>query len=124
MHGILLNKVSSEYKAEPVDAKLGKLNLTKTETLEKEVDSVNTNSEPRRLSTVKCEKDWDAESGEDDDPMQATTANFKYPKGFKELRFRVDKFTGDPKEVDFDVWLEDFLEASDNCGWNDTDRAK
>ena len=56
--------------------------------------------------------------------MQATTANFKHPKRFKELRFRVDKFTGDPKEVDFDVWLEDFIEATGDCGWNDTDRAK
>ena len=124
MRGVLLNKVSSEYKAEPINNELGKLNLTKTETSEKEVDSVNATSEPRRLSTMKSEKDWDAESGEDEDPMQATTANFKHPKGFKELRFRVDKFTGDPKEVDFDVWLEDFLEATGDCGWNDTERAK
>ena len=41
MRGVLLNKVSSEYKAEPLNNELGKLNLMKTETSEKEVDSVN-----------------------------------------------------------------------------------
>ena len=41
----------------------------KTETLEKQVDSVNTTSEPCRLSTVKSEKDCEAELGKDDDPM-------------------------------------------------------
>ena len=40
------------------------------------------------------------------------------------MRFRVDKFTGNSKEADFDVWLEDFLEATGDCGWNGTDRAK
>ena len=33
MRGVLLNKVSSECKAEPVNNELGKLNLTKTEDL-------------------------------------------------------------------------------------------
>lgn len=42
--------------------------------------------------------------------------NFKHPKVFKELWFRVDKFTGNAKEVDFDVWLEDYLEATNNYG--------
>ena len=57
MHGVLLNKVSSEYKAEPVNNEMGKLNLTKTETWEKAVVSVNATSEPRRLSIMKSEKD-------------------------------------------------------------------
>ena len=51
-------------------------------------------------------------------------ANFKHLKGFKELCFRVDKFTGNTKDVDFKVWLEDFLEATNDCGWSNTDRAK
>ena len=44
MHTILLNKVLREYKAEPVNNKLSRLNPTKTETSEKEVDSVNATS--------------------------------------------------------------------------------
>ena len=51
-------------------------------------------------------------------------ANFKHPKGFKELRFRVDKLTGNTKDVDFEVWLKDFLETTNDCGWNNTDKAK
>ena len=82
---------------------------------------MNTTNKPRHLPTVKSQRDLDTESGEEDNP---TTTNFKHPKGFKELRFRVNKFTGDPKEVDLGVWLEDFRKASGDCGWNDTDRAK
>jgi len=41
-----------------------------------------------------------------------------------ELRFRVDKFSVNTKEVDFEVWLEDFLEATGDCGWSDVDRTK
>lgn len=74
------------------------------------------------LPPLKSESDSDV-SSEDEGAAQVTTS-FKHPKGFKELRFRVDKFTGNIKEVDFDVWLEDFQEATNDCGWNDADRAK
>ena len=47
---------------------------------------------------MKSERDWDAELGKGDDPIQAIM-NFKHPKGFKELWFKVDEFTGNPKEV-------------------------
>ena len=60
-------------------------------------------------------------SSEEEDVVQSKC---NYPKGFKELRFRVDKFSGNSKEVDFEVWLEDFLEATNDCSWNDADRAK
>ena len=95
MHRVLLCKVLHDYKAEPVTAKVGKLNLLKTETLEKEVDSVKSTSEPHHLPT---KRDWDAELGKEDNLMQATTVNFKHPKGFKELRFRVLSYMEIPKK--------------------------
>jgi len=47
-----------------------------------------------------------------------TTCSFKHPQGFKELRERVSKFSGDGKE-DFEVWLADFCEATGDCEWTD-----
>ena len=46
-----------------------------------------------------------------------------HPPGFKEIHTRVDKFSGN-KGVDFNRWLEDFEEASEDCCWDDTTRAK
>ena len=70
LHGVLLSKVSRNYKAKPITAKLGRLGLTKTETSEKEADTVSATSESRHVPTVKYERDWDVESGdEDDDPI-------------------------------------------------------
>ena len=48
---------------------------------------------------------------------------FKHPPGFKELRDRVSKFSGDGRE-DFEVWLTDFCEANGNCKWTDETRVQ
>ena len=53
-----------------------------------------------------------------------TSGGSTHPKGFKELWFRVDRFSGNTREADFEVWLEDFLEETADCGWSDADRAK
>ena len=50
-------------------------------------------------------------------------STFNQPPGFKELRERVTKFTGDGKE-DFEVWLADYYEATGDCGWTDQLRAR
>ena len=46
------------------------------------------------------------------------------PRGFKELCHRIDKFSGESAEEDFEVWLEDFVEATNDCGWTDKERAR
>ena len=71
--------------------------------------SNRTNEPHSSLPLVKSESDSDASSDEETGQMKA---NFKHPKIFRELRFRVNKFTGNVKEVDFVVWQEDFLEAT------------
>ena len=45
------------------------------------------------------------------------------PRGFKELRFRIDKFSGKGENDDFEVWVEDYKEATTDCGWTDEQRA-
>ena len=47
-----------------------------------------------------------------------------HPPGFKELSGRVEKFSGRTGDCDFELWLEDFEEASRDCGWNDKQRAQ
>ena len=49
-------------------------------------------------------------------------AVFKHPPGSKELRKRVNKFTGDGRE-DFEVRLADYCEATGDCGWTNQLRA-
>ena len=48
-----------------------------------------------------------------------------YPPGFKALIDRVGKFSG-AKGIagDFEAWLEDFVEATGDCNWDDGSRAK
>ena len=47
------------------------------------------------------------------------TADFRQPPAFAELRSRLDKFTGKSGEGDFKKWLEDYVEATQDCGWVD-----
>ena len=42
-------------------------------------------------------------------------------RGFKSLHARVDKFSGQRGDDYFEVWVEDFMEATTDCGWNDDD---
>ena len=59
----------------------------------------------------------DSSSSEDEEGVeQSTPTGSTHPKGLKELGFRVDKFSGNTREADFEVWLEDFLEATGDCG--------
>ena len=41
--------------------------------------------------------------------------SFKYPYAFKELLRRIDKFSGKNDENDFEVWLVDFTQATNDC---------
>ena len=46
-----------------------------------------------------------------------------YP-GFSALVNRVNKFSGDKGAGDFEAWLDDFVEATNVCNWDDKSRAK
>ena len=83
------------------------------------------------LSTVQVSEEAENNnSGSDnrsDDENSHTSrhrSNTVQPRGFRELRSRIDKFSGASGEEDFEVWLEDFVEATNDCGWSDTQRAR
>ena len=47
-----------------------------------------------------------------------------YPLSFKTLIHRVEKFSSHEGDNNFEIWLMDFEEATEHCGWNDEQRAK
>ena len=52
-------------------------------------------------------------------------ARSPHPPEFKEVSSRVKKFAGKKAEDGmFEVWLEDFEEATTDCGWTDNMRAR
>ena len=42
-----------------------------------------------------------------------------HPPGFRYLISRVEKFSGNQGDDDFELWLMDFNETTRNCGWTD-----
>ena len=44
--------------------------------------------------------------------------DFKQPPRFKKLCSLLDKFTGNSGLGDFEAWLEDNVEVTQDCGWN------
>ena len=47
-----------------------------------------------------------------------------HPPGFKVLISRINKFSGEKAADNFEVWLEDYVEATGDCGWSHKDRAQ
>ena len=60
------------------------------------------------------------ESGESD----SGAVSSKYPYAFKELLRCIDRFSGKTDENDFEVWLVDFTEDTNDCMWRDVERAR
>ena len=46
------------------------------------------------------------------------STEIKQPPGVKEICNLLDKFTGKSGEGDFKAWVEDYVEATPDCGWN------
>jgi len=47
-----------------------------------------------------------------------------HPPGFRFLTGRIDKFSGKRGDDDFEIWLLDFTEATNDCGWSNQQRAR
>jgi len=83
-------------------------------------------SEPvEELSPQMTPSEDPSSSSSDEEPPLRTEVHQRglQPKRFKKLRFRVDKFSGKDKTNDFEVWVEDYKEATADCGWTDDQRA-
>ena len=46
-----------------------------------------------------------------------------HPPGFREVRSRVEKFSGKQAEEDFELWLADFDEATSAYSWSEKQKA-
>ena len=78
--------------------------------------------QPPPLEHVQMENLLDDSHSSDSDMSDAIS--FKYPPAFKELQRRVDRFAGKSDENDFEVWLIDFTEATNDCMWTDVEMAR
>jgi len=54
-------------------------------------------------------------------PQQRTDP---HPPGFRALATRLDKFSGRQAEDNFEVWLQDYVETTEDCGWDNQKRAR
>ena len=68
--------------------------------------------------TVDRRRSSSSESPSDEDHLPPVPTECRPPPAFKDLRSRLDKFSGKPGDGDFEIWLEDYLEATQNCGWS------
>ena len=62
-----------------------------------------------------------------DEPLRSrrrTRTADLHPPGFKVLISRINKFSGEKAADNFEVWLEDYLEATGDCGWSNKDQAQ
>ena len=68
---------------------------------------------------------FDAPSSSSSDEDHSSIAQAKIhssglqPWGFNEICFRIDKFSGKDGNGEFEVWVEDYKEATADCGWTD-----
>ena len=57
--------------------------------------------------------------------QRGSVSRSPHPPGFKEVSSRVEKFSGKRAEDGtFEVWLDDFEEATTDCGWTDNMKAR
>ena len=73
--------------------------------------------------TVASRRSSSGESPSDEDHLPPVPTECRQPPAFGDLHSRLDKFSGKSGEGDFEIWLEDYLEATQNCGWSDKQRA-
>ena len=62
-------------------------------------------------------------STEDEVNELPTPTGVTHPKGFKGCDLESINLVEAPKKLT-EVWLEDFLEATNDCNWSDADQAK
>ena len=62
-------------------------------------------------------RDLSSDLPSDEGRVPPVLTECRQPPVFKDLiRSRLDKFSGKPGEGDFEIFLEDYLEATQNCG--------
>ena len=73
---------------------------------------------------AESEHSQSSEDSEEDDVESNHGTGRLHPPGFREVCNRVPKFSGSGGDSDFASWVEDFEEASTDCGWSNTQRVR
>ena len=82
-------------------------------------------SEDERSASSSSESAEDTISRHTSTLVQRSSTVRPHPPGFREVSSRVEKFSGKRAEDGtFEVWLDDFEEATTDCGWTDDMRAR
>ena len=131
--------------ARQIESQTNKIERLREEVRQLKVDKVSLNTRVQKLGTapsvVKTEtvvSSSDSSSGESpissdegsgshrdsEDTSRRRTAKQSHPLGFREVRSRVKCFSGNKGEDDFQLWVEDYEEASEDYRWSDRDRAR
>jgi len=106
--------------------------IIKTEPHSSQQDSRSGKTEASSQNQSASEQD-SLSSASDSSSTNSTTSSHKskrpgtlrpHPPGFKEASSRVEKFFGKRAEDTFEVWLDDFEEATTDCGWTNKLRAR
>ena len=87
------------------------------------VDNVVRDDLSSRISNESENSESDNRSDDNESHASRNHNSSVQPCGFKELYSRIDKFSGKSQEDDFEVWLEDIIEATNDCGWSDKQHA-
>ena len=81
-------------------------------------------SDHESLESSSSQSSEDTISSASSAPVRSAPTRSPHPPGFKEISSRVEKFSGKRAEDGtFEVWLDDFEEATTDCGWSDKMRA-
>ena len=120
-------------KVEPVSSATPRKDVASVEVKSK-LETTSHTSDPVDDHTSSSSTSDDHESDDDREEDRSTlgrrgrgssrNARGPHPQGFKEMRSRIQNFSGKRGEDDFQLWLEDYEEASNDCHWDDQDRAR
>ena len=95
------------------------VNLFSSNTI-RNLDSRDSQSGPPSLIDRDSEHSSDNRN-EPKRPRSKTRATDLHPPRFKVLISRISKFSGEKAADNFEVWLEDYIVATGDCGWKDKD---
>ena len=106
----------SESKVVSMGASVPTVPVQKPESALQQQPLLESHPQPTQFENIHEDDSHSSESDSSD------IVSFKYHP--RELQKRIDKFAGKSDENDFEVWLVDFTEATNDCMWTDVERAR
>ena len=85
--------------------------------------SVTTEVQQPFQETINLRSNTGGSASDNEGSIAAGRTEVRRLPAFTDLRSRLEKFSGKSGEGDFEIWLDDYLEATQDCGWSDEHRA-